>query len=334
MTKPLTLKSHRFRAEREAAWKKLEDLLDRFEGGRSARLSDDDIIALPVLYRTALSSLSVARAISLDQNLIAYLESLSTRAYFCVYGTRARLGERIAGFFVRDWRNAVQSLWIETLFSGGLMLLGAVVAFVLTRSGSDWFYAFIPPELAQGRDPTASTAELREALFSTHGGEGLAVFSSFLFSHNTEIAFLAFALGFACCLPTAFLMIVNGSILGALLAVYVEHGLGFDFLGWVLIHGVTELFAVTLAGAAGFRLGWALAFPGRQSRLDALAAAGRKAALVMAGVVLMLFVAGILEGFGRQLIVNTMARYAIAAATGASWLSYFYLGRRTTYGRD
>jgi uncharacterized membrane protein SpoIIM required for sporulation len=329
--KTLTLKSHRFRAEREAAWKELEGLLNRFEKGRAAQLSDEEIIALPVLYRAALSSLSVARAISLDQSLIAYLESLSTRAYFCVYGTRARIGERIARFFAYGWRDAVRSIWIETQVSAGLTLLGVVVAFVMTRSGSDWFYAFIPPELAQGRDPTASTADLQHAIFSsTH--DGLAVFATFLFSHNTEVAFLAFALGFACCLPTAFLMFLNGATLGALLALYVEHGLGLEFGGWVLIHGVTELFAVTLAGAAGFKLGWALAFPGSLSRADALASAGRTAAVVMAGVVIMLAAAGLLEGFARQLVTATPIRYAVAFATGAFWLSFFYAGGRQTHG--
>jgi uncharacterized membrane protein SpoIIM required for sporulation len=330
--KTLTLKSHRFRAEREAAWKELEALLDKFEKGRAVRLSDEEIIALPVLYRAALSSLSVARAISLDQNLIAYLESLSTRAYFCVYGTRARLGERIAGFFAHGWRAAVRSLWIETLFSAGLTFLGIVVAYVMTRTGADWFYSFIPADLAQGRDPTASTADLKNAIFSTPQTDGLAVFATFLFNHNTEVAFLAFALGFACCLPTAFLMILNGATLGALLALYAEHGLGFEFGGWVLIHGVTELFAVTLAGAAGFKLGWAFAFPGNLSRADALAAAGRTAAIVMAGVVIMLAVAGLLEGFARQLITSTALRYTIAIATGAFWLSFFYLGGRRTRG--
>ena len=326
----LILKSSRFRAEREAAWKRLEELIDRFEKRRS--LSDDDIIALPVLYRAALSSLSVARAISLDQNLIGYLESLSTRAYFCVYGTRARIGERIAGFFRHGWRDAVREFWVETLVSAGLVLLGVVVAFIMTRSGADWFYAFIPHELAEGRDPSAATADLRKVLFSTHDTSGLAFFSSFLFSHNTQIALLAFALGFACCLPTALLMIYNGMTLGALLALYAERGLGLDFVGWVMIHGFTELFAVTLAGAAGFKLGWTLAFPGAQSRLDALASAGRKTAVVMAGVIVMLAVAGLLEGFARQLITSTAIRLTIAFATAAFWFSYFYLGRNPRRG--
>src|ERR1700743_2673529 len=120
----LTLKSHRFRAEREADWRKLEDLLDRFEKSRGSTLSDDEVVAIPVLYRSALSSLSAARAVSLDQNLIAYLESLCTRAYFVVYGTRQTIAERIVSFLRRDWSAAVQALWRETIVSGVLGLLG------------------------------------------------------------------------------------------------------------------------------------------------------------------------------------------------------------------
>ena len=53
--------------------------------------TDEELLAIPVLYRATLSSLSVARATSLDHSLIDYLESLSTRAYFFVYGARAIL---------------------------------------------------------------------------------------------------------------------------------------------------------------------------------------------------------------------------------------------------
>lgn len=319
-----TLKSHKFRAEREAEWQKLESLLTSFERGRSNDLSDDDVVAIPLLYRSALSSLSAARAVSLDQNLIAYLESLCTRAYFCVYGTRSTILDRVAVFLRHDWSAAVRALWRETLVSGLLGILGTITAYVLVRGSPQWFYSFIPRELAEGRDPDATTEALRKGLFDNPGADGLGMFSSFLFTHNAQVSLLAFALGFACCLPTAFLLFSNGLMLGALFALYVEHGLGVDFGGWVFIHGVTELFAITIAGGAGFHIGWALAFPGERNRLDALKAAGRIAATAMVGVVVMLFFAGILEGFGRQLITNTIARYVIAVASGAIWLAYYY----------
>jgi uncharacterized membrane protein SpoIIM required for sporulation len=325
----LQLKSHRFRAEREADWRKLERLLDKAEKEGAAKLRRDDLLAIPLLYRQALSSLSVARSISLDRSLTDYLESLCTRAYFFVYGTRARLPERIAGFFLRDWPLAVQALWRETLAAGGLMLLGTIVAFMLVQADPGWFHGFVPGELGQGRDPTASTEGLRATLYAEGSRQqGLTAFAAFLFTHNAQVALFAFALGFALCLPTAGLMVFNGCMLGAFLALFASRGLLFEAGGWLMIHGVTELYAVTLAGAAGFSIGWSVAFPGERSRVDAAAHAGRRAATAMAGVVVMLCVAGLLEGFGRQLIQNDVARYAIAGASGVAWLAYFYWPRR------
>ena len=323
----LTLKSQRFRQEREADWKRLEELLLRAERGSAARLSDEDILALPVLYRTALSSLSVARSISLDQGLIEYLESLCTRAYFFVYGPRTKILERIARFFAHDWPASVRALGRETLVSVCLTLLGAIAAYMLVREDPSWFYSFVPGGMAGGRDPTASAEYLRETLSGAENANGLAVFSTYLFTHNAQVALLAFALGFAFCLPTSMLLLYNGATVGGFVAVFAAAGLGLDVGGWILIHGVTELFAVMLAGAAGLKIGWTLAFPGDKARADALAEAGRLSATVMAGVVVMLLLAGLLEGFGRQLVEAAEARYAIAAVTAAWWLTYFYVPR-------
>ena len=142
------------------------------------------------------------------------------------------------------------------------------------------------------------------------------------------MAVAAFALGFAFCAPTVLLLLYNGATLGAFVSLFASRGLGFELGGWLLIHGVTELFAIILAGAAGLRIGWSAAFPGARSRLAAIAEAGRTAGVAMGGVVVMLFLAGLLEGFGRQLITNDLARYGVAAATGAMWLTYFYGQRR------
>jgi uncharacterized membrane protein SpoIIM required for sporulation len=325
----LQLKSHRFRAEREADWRRLESLLSRIEKGGARQLNRDELVEMPVLYRQALSSLSMARAISLDQGLIGYLESLCTRAYFFVYGTRSRPLERLAGFFLYEWPRAVQALWRETAVSAFLMVTGAVGAFLLVTRDPDWFYGFIPQALAAGRDPTATTQALRDTLYEkATAHEALSVLAAFLFTHNSQIALFAFALGFALCLPTAGLMMFNGAMLGAFLALFASRGLALQATGWMMIHGVTEMFAVTLAGAAGFSIGWAVAFPGERTRVDAAADAGRQGAAAMGGVVVMLFVAGLLEGFARQLIQNDGVRLSIAAASALAWGLYFYLPRR------
>lgn len=320
------LKSQRFRQEREADWRRLERLIGKAEKGGMADLSDEDILAAPVLYRSALSALSVARATSLDRGLIDYLETLCARAYFFVYGARETLWGQLAAFFREAWPRAVKGLWRETLASFALLVVGALLAAWLVSHEADWYYAFMPKAMAGGRDPAASTQALRDTLFGG-GKDGLSVFATFLFTHNAQIAILAFALGFALCLPTAALVLYNGATLGAFFTLFASRGLGVEAGGWLLIHGVTELFAVVLSGAAGLRIGWAVAFPGEARRLDAIAEAGRHAATVMGGVVVMLFLAGLLEGFGRQLITDTPARYAVAIATAVMWGAYFYRQR-------
>lgn len=324
-----TLRSLRFRKEREESWRKLEGLLKRAENGATGRLSDEDMLAIPSLYRAALSSLSVARATSLDSALVEYLEALCARAYFFVYGARTTLLERVGGFFANDWPRAVSGMWRETLVSFLLMAAGTVAAFWLVTADMDWYHSFVPGGLADERGPQASTEALRDTLYAKEDQkDGLGVFATFLFTHNAQISIFAFALGFAFCVPTAMLVIYNGCMLGAFVALFASRGLGFELGGWLLIHGVTELFAVILAGAAGLRIGWAIAFPGALTRLAAAERAGRQGGVVMVGVVLMLFFAGLLEGFGRQLITNDFARYGIAATTAVLWGAYFYLPRR------
>jgi uncharacterized membrane protein SpoIIM required for sporulation len=326
--KDLQLKSQRFRAEREADWRRLEGLLAKVEHRSASSLTDEELLAIPVLYRSALSSLSVARATSLDHSLVDYLEGLATRAYFFVYGARAGLRQRITRFFSATWPAAVRGLWRETLAAAAIFVVAAALGFWLVWQDSGW-YASLVGEMAGGRDPAATTAALRQTIYEPPPQSiDLTVFASYLFTHNAQIALTAFALGFAFCAPTAFLLAQNGLSLGAMMALFVTRDLGVGFAGWILIHGVTEIFAILLGGAAGFRIGWRVAFPGDRSRLDAAAEAGRAVAPVVAGVVLMLVFAGLLEGFGRQLIRDDWARYAIAGATLVIWLGYFYLPRR------
>ncbi len=324
------LKSLRFRLEREADWSELERLVNTFERKGVKGLSDAEILAAPVLYRSALSALSVARSTSLDKSAIDYLESLCARGYFFIYGSRATLWEKIGNFFRQEWRLAVTALWRETIFSGAMLCLGVAIAVLLYQQSETWYYSFVPSDLAGGRDPTATMQSLRDTLYSNAGDQddSLSIFATFLFTHNATVALMAFALGFAFGVPSSILMVANGATMGAMIALFAANGLGFELGGWLIIHGATEIFAIVLAGAAGLNLGRAMAFPGDQSRLDALAKAGTISGTVMGGVVVMLFVAGLLEGFGRQLINNDIARYGIGFGTALMWLVYFYAPRR------
>lgn len=323
-----------FRQEREVDWLAFEKLLDRLERGSPKRLSEDQLIALPLLYRATLSSLSVARATSLDAGLIAYLESLALRGYLAMYGVRQGLGARAIGFLVRDWPRAMAGLWRETLVSLLLLVIGTIAGYRLVATDPSWFDAIMPAGMAGGRGPDASAAALRHVLYDTNNNQFLSGFAAYLFTHNAQIAILAFALGFAFAVPTVLLLLMNGVMLGAMLEIYVAKGLGWQLGGWLSIHGTTELFAITLAGAAGMRIGTRVAFPGRETRMAAAARAGRVAATAMMGVVVMLLCAGLLEGIGRQTITSDAVRYAIGGLMLLLWTGYYYFYPAVTRGTD
>ncbi|HMO75151.1 MAG TPA: stage II sporulation protein M [Sphingopyxis sp.] len=323
----------RFRAEREADWIAFDALLTRLEKKGAKGLSSEELLQLPTLYRATLSSLSIARATSLDKALLGHLEALSMRGYFLIYGVRQSRLDRLAGFFARDWPLAVQAVWKETIVIALIILLGMATSWSLVASDPEWFYNFVPEELAGGRDPRASVEFLQGTMghgkAADEGTEGaLHVFATYLFTHNSGVSIMSFALGFAFGIPTMMLEYYQGISLGAMVAVFAGKGLGADFGGWLFIHGTTELFAAALSGAAGLRIGAAVVFPGARSRLQAASDAGRTAGKVMVGVILMLLVAGLLEGFGRQLITDTALRYGIGTAMLLFWLAYYYLPRR------
>lgn len=320
-----SLRSDRFRLERETDWQRLEAIVVALEKNRPGRIADDDLLDLPVLYRKAASSLAVARETSLDAATLAYLESLVRRAWFQVYGPRTGLFAWLRGFLGGGWSASVRDLWLDICIALAVMVSGAVVGWLLVASDSEWFYRLVPGGLASGRQPGASAEDLAATLEGTETSEGLSIFAANLFSNNSGVCILAFALGFCFGVPTLLLLIYNMALLGAMLWLFDSAGLTWEFAAWLSVHGTTELFAILLSGAAGMHIGRAMAFPGTRSIMAAAAASGRRAAQVMAGCVLMLVVAGLLEGYARQLVPTAEGRATIGGIMLVAWLAYFIL---------
>jgi uncharacterized membrane protein SpoIIM required for sporulation len=328
------LRSDRFRQQREGDWQRLEGIVRRMEAGRLRKLSDQDVLDLPVLYRTVASSLSVARETSLDAATLAYLEGLVQRAWFLVCGPRVSLGGWLRRFFGGGWSASVRAIWIDLLIALAAMVAGGVVGWLLVASDPDWYYALVPGQFIDARVPGASHEVLVGTLFGNDGQDAKSAFAAYLFSNNAQVSILAFALGFAFGIPSLMLLVQTTATMGAMLWLYHGQGLTMDFAGWLAVHGTTELYAILLAGAAGLHIGRAMAFPGPLSVMEAAGVAGRRAAQVMTGVVLMLVVAAMLEGFARQLIDNTPGRFAVGGFMLVLWTAYFFAFHRVPPGGE
>jgi len=328
----IVLKSSEFRKGRAEGWLELERLVTRVERQGIRRLSLDELQRLPILYRAALSSLSVARTIVLDRNLLLYLETLSTRAFLAVYGPRANPINGLRAFFGQELPAAVRSARWHILIAAITLLLGAVVGFMLTVQDETWFNAFVPSGLSGGRGPTSTRADLyNREIFAPWPGlvESFGIFAGVLFNHNTLVGIMTFGLGMGIGIPTIMLTAYQGLPIGAFVALHYNRDLTIDFLGWLSIHGVTELGGLILFAAGGLVIAEKILFPGRYSRLENLAMHGRLAGQMAVGAVIMLFAAAFLEGGFRQLVQSTPLRFVIGFGVGALWVAYFTLaGRR------
>lgn len=327
-----TLRSDRFRLAREDEWRRLETIVAHMESGRLRKLSDADVLALPALYRTAASSLAVARETSLDAATSAWLESLVRRAWFQVYGPRQGFARWLAEFLGGGLSKAVRAIWPDILIALLVMIAGVAAGWLLVSQDQEWYWSLVPSQFADTRVPGASREVLLKALGTEQSAAGLSGFAAYLFQNNAGVSILAFALGFAFGVPTLLLLLKEMATLGAMMWLFAGQGLGVEFAAWLSVHGTTELFAILLAGAAGLHVGRAMAFPGERAILAATAAAGRRAATVMAGVVLMLSAAALLEAFARQLVGDPGERLLIGGAMLLFWLAYFFAFRRSPQG--
>ncbi|MCR2832717.1 stage II sporulation protein M [Parerythrobacter lacustris] len=317
------LRSDRFRLEREGEWKRLETILGAMEKGRLRRLSDDDVLALPALYRMAASSLAVARETSLDASTLAYLESLVQRAWFQVYGPRVGFYRWFGKFLGGKLSQSVRDIWLDICIAFAVMIAGTIVGWLVVARDQEWFYTLVPAEFADSRQPGASREVLLETLKVEESASGMSAFAAQLFTNNSSVCILAFALGFAFGIPSLLLLVQNMALLGAFLWLYNSQGLLPEFSAWLAVHGTTEFFAIMLSSAAGIHIGRKMAFPGRRSILSAASEAGQRGAQVMVGVVLMLIFAAVLEAFPRQL-ASTETRGLIGGFMLIFWLTYFF----------
>lgn len=332
------LRSTRFRQDRKHIWFELEGLVAKVEKHGLKSLTAEEIERLPHLYRATLSSLNTAKTISHDRALIAYLQSLSTRGYYAVYGTKLEFWKSIVDYFTIHFPQSVRDLRWYLLLSALIFFAGVAVAWMMVLRDPAFYFAFVPEELASGRDPGASTEYLRSVLFD--GGDSssdeLAAFSSFLASHNAKIGMMAFALGFAGGIPTVYLMFQNGLMLGAMSSLYDSRGLSYELFSWLLPHGITEVTAILLSGAAGLYIGKAAIF-GEENlgRVESIVAAGKKIGPAAIGAVIMFFIASVIEGYFRQMVQSIPIRYGVATLSALLWLFYFSsVGRHEKEGRS
>jgi uncharacterized membrane protein SpoIIM required for sporulation len=118
---------------------------------------------------------------------------------------------------------------------------------------------------------------------------------------------------------------------GIAAGVFAAAGKSDVFFSYILPHGLMELTAVFVACAAGLRVFWAMVSPGPRTRSRAVAEEGRSLITVALGLVLVLFVSGLVEGFITPSPLPVWAKISIGAGVLAAYWVYVLLWGRRAY---
>ncbi|MCC6463879.1 MAG: stage II sporulation protein M [Planctomycetes bacterium] len=284
-------------------------------------------------YRQAATELARVRAFSPDKRMAEYIEQAVATAHFAVYRKpRTKFAAVVRGALF-EFPALVRRLWAYHALSFAITMVTALIAFLAVWIAPETYYLFVDRGLAGGRDPSASADTLAQTLGPQPSTMDESVFfSQFLFTHNTQVAFLCFSLGIMAGLPTMYLLCVNGLMLGAFTALFVSKGLSLEYFAWILPHGVPEIGAIILCGGAGMAIGHRLLNPGGKPRAVALRETAGAASLTALGCVPLLFTAGLIEGIFRQSEASVPLRYALFGAMLAIMVGWLGFVRRRPQG--
>ena len=308
-----------FIAERQPRWAALEAAIKTAKRGRLRNQPASDIEHFGVLLRQTSSDLAIARRDHPDAPITEYLNTLCARAHPLLYRGRPWRVGAVAPFFATALPRSFRAAWPYIVASLGLMVIGFIAGWIAVDLRPDLRASLVPPslfdEMARGQVGTG----VQDAPFA----------AAFIIQNNIRVALICFAGGMLLGIPTTFVLLTNGWMLGTVAAAVHLGGYDFQFWSLILPHGVLELSVIVISGGTGLMLGDAILRPGQLRRGEALARVAVRAVMLVLGAASLLIVAGSLEAFVSPSGLPAGVKLAIGGAVGVLLYSWLLLAGRS-----
>ncbi|MEY2976143.1 MAG: stage II sporulation protein M [Prochlorotrichaceae cyanobacterium] len=317
----------RWVARREAAWRRLENFIQRSEKRGLKSLQVSEVKEFASLYRSTTGDLARARTHQVGQALTQNLQHLIVRAYGQIYqGDRRQEWASFLQFCRVGFPAIVQETWVYTAVATAIFAIGAAISWWLSWRDPTFLELVVPWDLV-----TLVRDQGELWMGSILGNEPLA--STNIMINNLSVSFKVIGGGVSLGILSSYILFLNGVLLGAIGCLISQNHLAFPFWAFVFPHGALELPAIFLSGGAGLLIARSLLFPGRYGRADALKVYGLKAVQLVYGIVPLLFIAGAIEGFfSPSPWIPDLLKYG--AGTGILTLLLWYLSRETQESRN
>lgn len=299
-------------------WARLEALTGR------RRLAGTDNDELVDLYQRVATHLSVVRTSAPDAALISYLSSILARARLRTIGTRSTTWRSVGGFFTDRFPAALYRLrwWWLTTLAVNVVVTGVMMWWLLQN-----------PAVEQSLLSPSEVDQLVNNDFENYYSEYAAShFAAQVWINNAWVTALCIALGVLGA-PVIYLLFQNMANVAIIGSIMIRHDHGAHFWGLLSPHGLLELTAVFVAGGVGLRLFWSWVAPGEVTRGQSMAREGRTAGTVALGLVVVLFISGIIEAFVTPSGLPTAARVGIGVVAELVFFAYVFVVGRNAVAR-
>lgn len=301
-----------FERARASDWARLDELV------RLRRRTGAEADELVRLYQSVATDLSSVRSAAPDPEMVTRLSMLVGRARSAVAGTHEP-----------SWRDVTAFVTVAVpaaLYRIRWWTVGVMVAFLALGVVAGAWVATQPDALAAMGTPSQQQ-EYVENSFAEYYTPG-AGFATMVWTNNAFLTAVCIATGISGIGPVWFL--ANNAIsVGAIGGMMASHGHLDVFLQLISPHGLLELTAVFVAGGAGLRIFWTWIEPGPRTRGKALAQEARALFTVAIGLVGVLAVSGLIEGFVTGSTLPWAVKIGIGVvALAAFWAYTLVLGRR------
>lgn len=287
---------------------------------RQRRLTGAEADELVALYQRVGTQLSALRAAGADPVTIGRLSALVADARGAVTGAHAPVWRDISRYFLVTFPAALYATRRWWLTVG--LLFSVIAAWIAWR-------IVVRPEVLDSVGTPRQIQQLVDEDFANYYSEHPAQdFALAVWTNNAMLCAAVLAIG-VLLVPAVLVLWSNAVNLGVMAGVMIGHDRSGVFFGLITPHGLLELTAVFVAGAAGLRLGWAWIAPGPRTRLQALAETGRATLGMAIGLAGILLVTGVIEAFVTPSPLPTWLRVGVGVVAEGLFGAYVWiLGRR------
>lgn len=315
----------RFAAQKRERWDAFERLAGRAASRGLDSFGSSELLDFAARYREVAADLARARTYQVDAGVRSRLERLAAAGHNALYRDERSTWRAVWLVLARECPAAVVQARTYVLVACLTFLAPAAVGYTMLRERPA-LAAELLPEVMLRRAEAGATRKAAGRGYVEVAPADRALMASGIITNNVQVAIFCFTGGIFLGVGSLVLLAFNGLAIGASAGHFANVGLLDYLLTFILGHGALELFAIWVAGAAGFLLGRTVVAPGRLTRGDALVVSGRVAVRMLGATAVLLVVAGTIEGFISAGGYSVPVRLAASAASLGLLAAYLASG--------